>query len=232
MLEQYGGFVKLRASRNGGGLQRFCRRRMRRSCRAARRTPKSPPRTPAAAGAAPWQPPCRHLHVSSPAKYFARRREEKRRHQHQESTTASRALGAIARTEEAPLLTSMFIWERSAAPEARSHRRFKRFLDAARLRGRPGVALPVAPMRSAAACGGPTARGGGRGGGSPERGRSAAAAAVRAGPRRYSAWWPAEGVVDCGLISKNFRGLFKNYSERGEWTADCISEKFEDFYEK
>jgi len=130
MLEQYGGFVKLRASRNGGGLQRFCRRRMRRSCRAARRTPKSPPRTPAAAGAAPWQPPCRHLHVSSPAKYFARRREEKRRHQHQESTTASRALGAIARTEEAPLLTSMFIWERSAAPEARSHRRFKRFLDA------------------------------------------------------------------------------------------------------
>ena len=50
MLEQYGGFVKLRASRNGGGLQRFCRRRMRRSCRAARRTPKSPPRTPAAAG--------------------------------------------------------------------------------------------------------------------------------------------------------------------------------------
>jgi len=161
-----------------------------------------------------------------------REEEKKKRHQHQESTTASRALGAIARTEEAPLLTSMFIWERSAAPEARSHRRFKRFLDAARLRGRPGVALPVAPRRSAAACGGPTARGGGRGGGSPERGRSAAAAAVRAGPRRYSAWWPAEGVVDCGLISKNFRGLFKKYSERGEWTADCISEKFENFYEK
>ena len=79
MLEQYGGFVKLRASRNGGGLQRFCRRRMRRSCRAARRTPKSPPRTPAAAGAAPWQPPCRHLHVSSPAKYFARRKGRRKK---------------------------------------------------------------------------------------------------------------------------------------------------------
>jgi hypothetical protein len=39
-------------------------------------------------------------------------------------------------------------------------------------------------------------------------------------------------VVDCGLISKNFMGLFKKYSERGEWTADCISEKFEDFYAK
>ena len=59
-----------------------------------------------------------------------REEEKKKRHQHQESTTASRALGAIARTEEAPLLTSMFIWERSAAPDARSHRRFKRFLDA------------------------------------------------------------------------------------------------------
>jgi hypothetical protein len=111
ILEQYGGFVKLRALRKGEGLQRFCPRhcRQRRSCRAARRTPKSPPRTPAAAGAAPWQPPCRHPHVSSPVKYFARRREEKKRHQHQESTTASRALGAIARIEEALLLTSMFI---------------------------------------------------------------------------------------------------------------------------
>ena len=90
--------------------------------------------------------------------------KEKKRHQHQESTTASRALGAIARTEEAPLLTSMFIWERSAAPEARSHRRFKRFLDAARLRGRPGVALTLAPRRSAAARGGPPARVGRPGG--------------------------------------------------------------------
>ena len=67
-----------------------------------------------------------------------REEEKKKRHQHQESTTASRALGAIARTEEAPLLTSMFIWERSAAREARSHRRFERFLDASTLRVMPG----------------------------------------------------------------------------------------------
>jgi len=36
--------------------------------------------------------------------------------------------------------------------------------------------------------------------------------------------------VDCGLISENFRGLFENKFERGEWTAGCISRKFEDFY--
>jgi len=38
--------------------------------------------------------------------------------------------------------------------------------------------------------------------------------------------------VDCGLISENFRGLFENKFERGEWTAGCISRKFEDFYVK
>ena len=38
--------------------------------------------------------------------------------------------------------------------------------------------------------------------------------------------------VDCGLISENFRGLFENKFERGEWTAGCISRKFEDFYAK
>ena len=38
--------------------------------------------------------------------------------------------------------------------------------------------------------------------------------------------------VDCGLISENFRGLFENKFERGEWTADCISRKFEDFCAK
>jgi len=38
--------------------------------------------------------------------------------------------------------------------------------------------------------------------------------------------------VDCGLISENFRGLFENKFERGEWTAGCISRKFEDFFVK
>ena len=37
---------------------------------------------------------------------------------------------------------------------------------------------------------------------------------------------------DWGLISENFRGLFENKFERGEWTAGCISRKFEDFYAK
>ena len=97
-------------------------------------------------------------------------------------------------------------------------------------RRRPHRGAPGGP-EPRRGCGNPTAARSG-GGGSPERGRSAAAAAVRAGPRRYGAWWPAEGVVDCGLISKNFRGLFEKYSERGEWTADCISDKFEDFYAK
>ena len=40
------------------------------------------------------------------------------------------------------------------------------------------------------------------------------------------------GRLDCGLISENFRGLFENKFERGEWTAGCISRKFKDFYAK
>ena len=58
--------------------------------------------------------------------------------------------------------------------------------------------------------------------------------------------WPAAGggrlvgraavaggrVVDCVLIAENFRGLFENKFERGEWTAGCISRKFKDFYAK
>jgi len=44
--------------------------------------------------------------------------------------------------------------------------------------------------------------------------------------------WPVGGGVECGLISENFRGLFENKFERGEWTAGCISRKFKDFYAK
>lgn len=68
------GFRKLIAPGKRESLQRCCgyRCRRRRSCRAVRRTPKSPPSTPAAGGA-PWQPPCRHLHVSFPVRYFAQR---------------------------------------------------------------------------------------------------------------------------------------------------------------
>jgi hypothetical protein len=39
-------------------------------------------------------------------------------------------------------------------------------------------------------------------------------------------------VVDCGLISENFKGLFEKLFERGEWTAGCIPRKFEYFCAK
>ena len=54
------------------------------------------------------------------------------------------------------------------------------------------------------------------------------AAAGSWGARR----WPAGGAVDCGLISKKFRGLLETISQRRVWTVSCISRKFEDFCAK
>jgi len=116
----------------------------RRSCRAVRRTPKSPPSTPAA-GAAPWRPPGRHLHVSSPVGYFAQRGGRKRA---VSFSTANKALEQLVGSRRLCLRVCSSRLARSAAQELepRGRRRFSAALTSP-LHGwcLVAVVLPLSP---------------------------------------------------------------------------------------
>ena len=115
-----------------------------------RRTPKSPPSTPAAGAAAPWRPPCRHLHVSSPVGYFAQRGGRKRAvsFSTRKLCTANKALEQLVGSRRLCLRVCSSRLARSAAQELepRGRRRFSAALTSP-LHGwcLVAVVLPLSP---------------------------------------------------------------------------------------